>query len=341
MQPLPKFEYREPASVAEAARLLAEFGERAKLVGGGTDLVPSMRQGLFTPACVISLQRIAGLRGIAWEAGVGLWIGPMTTLREVEANAEAVARFPFLAAAAREVGSPQLREMGTVGGNLCLDTRCRYYNQSEDWQDCVEACVKRGGEFCKASPNGRARKCFAVFSADLATALVAADARVTLQSAGGARTIDLADYYTGDGASPHAGRPDEILTEVLVPGRMQGVFGTYLKYRARQAIDYPIAGVALTLRARDGRVHHARMVIGGVASRPLVVKGVAEMLEGKALDEALAESVARLARKAATPLANTAGDRPHRKQMVYEFARRALAAAAAHAAGTAGGKEAR
>ncbi|MCC6608600.1 MAG: FAD binding domain-containing protein [Burkholderiales bacterium] len=341
MQPLPKFEYREPESVAEAARLLAEFGSRAKLIGGGTDLVPSMRQGLFAPACVISLQRIAGLRGIAWEEGAGLRIGALTTLREVEASTEARARFPFLAAAAREVGSPQLREMGTVGGNLCLDTRCRYYNQSEDWQDCVEACVKRGGEFCKASPNGRARKCFAVFSADLATALVAAGARVTLQSAGGARTIDLADYYTGDGASPHAAKPGEVLTEVLVPGRMQGVFGTYLKYRVRQAIDYPIAGVALTLRARDGRVHDARMIVGGVASRPLVVKAVPELLEGRVLDEPLVESAARLARKAATPLANTAGDRAHRRQMVYEFARRALAQAAAHAAVATGEKGAR
>ena len=340
MQPLPKFEYREPESVPEAARLLAEFGERAKLIGGGTDLVPSMRQGLFKPACVISLQRIVALRGIAWEEGAGLRIGPMTTLSEVEASDQARTRFPFIAAAAREVGSPQLREMGTVGGNLCLDTRCRYYNQSEDWQDCVEACVKRGGEYCKASPNGRARKCFAVFSADLATALVAADARVTLQSASGSRTIELADYYTGDGASPHAGKPDEVLTEVLVPSRMQGVFGTYLKYRMRQAIDYPIAGVALTLRARGGRVHDARMVIGGVASRPVVVKGVAELLEGNALDEPLVESAAKLARKAATPLANTAGDRVHRKQMVYEFARRVLVKAA-HAATVAGGKEAR
>lgn len=340
MQPLPKFEYREPGSVAEAARLLAELGSRAKLIGGGTDLVPSMRQGLYTPACVISLQRIAGLRGVAWEDGVGLRIGPMTTLREMEASAEARARFPFLAAAAREVGSPQLREMGTVGGNLCLDTRCRHFNQSEDWQDCVEACVKRGGEFCKASPNGRARKCFAVFSADLATALVAANARVTLQSAGGARTIELADYYTGDGASPTAGRPDEVLTEVLVPSAMQGVLGTYLKYRMRQAIDYPIAGVALTLRPRDGRVHDARMVVGGISSRPVIVKGLGALLEGKVLDETLAESAAKLARKSATPLANTAGDRAHRKQMVYEFARRALAEAA-HAAAGAGGGEAR
>ncbi len=341
MQPLPKFEYREPATMAEAARLLAELGARAKLIGGGTDLVPSMRQGLFAPECVISLQRIPGLRGIAWEAGAGLRIGALTTLREVETSPEMRARFDFLAAAAGEVGSLQLREMGTVGGNLCLDTRCRYYNQSDAWHDCVNACVKRGGEFCTASPNGRAKKCFAVFSADLATALVAADARVTLQSASGARTIELADYYTGDGANPLAGRPDEVLSEVLVPDRGPGVFGTYLKYRMRQAIDYPIAGVALTLRAEAGLVRDVRMVIGGIASRPALVKGVGDLLEGKALDDARIEAAAKLARKAATPLANTAGDREHRKSMVYEFARRTLAQAAAHAATAAGAEGAR
>lgn len=332
MQPLPKFEYREVGSIAEAVRLLAELGGRAKLIGGGTDLVPSMRQGLFAPECLISLQRIEDLRGIAWDEGAGLRIGPMTRLREVAESAAVGARFPFLAAAAAEVGSPQLREMGTVGGNLCLDTRCRYYNQSEDWQNCVEACVKRGGEYCKASPNGRARKCFAVFSADLATALVAADARVTLQSANGVRAVALADYYTGDGAAPHLGRPDEVLTDVRVPSAMQGTFGVYLKYRVRQAIDYPLAGVALSLRVHDGRARDARMVIGGVASRPVLVKGVRELLEGEALSEEHIEAAAKLARKAATPLANTAGDRAHRRQMVCEFARRALARAAAHAA---------
>lgn len=333
MQALPAFRYFAPTSVDEALGLLAELGGEAIPAAGGTDLVPSMRQGLFAPKSVISLQAVDVLRRIGWDDGAGLEIGALATLREVAADAEVRRRFPFIARAAHAVGSPQLREMGTVGGNLCLDTRCTFYNQSQGWRDTRGACVKTGGEFCKASPNGRARKCFAVFSADLATALVAADARVTLRSARGTRTLALAEFYTGDGAKPNARAPDELVTGVSIPARMQDVFGTYLKYRVRQSIDYPIAGVALTLRADAARRvgDEVRLVVGGVTSRPLVVGAVAELLRGRSLDDALIEQAAALARKAATPLANTAGDRAHRREMVHEMTRRALREALNHA----------
>jgi len=332
MLPLPQFGYLEPASIGEAACILAELGDRAMVVAGGTDLLPSMRQGLFAPKYVVSLQAVAGLGRIHWDDEAGLSIGPLATLRAVAADPAVQARFPFIARAAHAVGSPQLREMGTVGGNICLDTRCNFYNQSESWRERSDACVKTGGAFCKASPNGRARKCFAVFSADLATALVAADARITLRSARGERTVDLVDFYTGDGAKPHAREPDELLAGVAIPPRMQGAFGTYLKYRVRESIDYPIAGVALTLRASGAPriTEEVRLVVSGVVSRPLLVKGVAEMLRGKPLDDSLIEAAAALARKAATPLANTAGDRSHRRQMVHEFTKRALGQAVRH-----------
>jgi len=339
MRRLPEFQYFEPQSVAEAAGLLGEFGADAMLIGGGTDLVPSMRQGLFAPKYVISLQAIDALRRIAADER-GLRIGALATLRSVESDATVRSGFPLVARAAHEVGSPQLREMATVGGNICLDTRCTYYNQSDDWRGCSEACVKMGGEYCRATPKkSRARKCFAVFSADLATALVALDARVNLQSARGKRSVPMADFYTGDGALPNLREADELLTDVVVPAVMEGITGTYLKYRVRQSIDYPIAGVALTLRPdyASGTIDDVRLVVGGIASRPVIVNGIADLLNGKSLDDGLIEAAALLARKAAKPLDNTSGERGHRKQMVYEFTRKALSGVARNHA-TSGGE---
>tara|TARA_B100000315_G_scaffold256080_1_gene301135 strand:+ start:891 stop:1916 length:1026 start_codon:yes stop_codon:yes gene_type:complete len=330
MQPLPNFQYLEPETIHEAAKLLMDSGTQSMVISGGTDMLPSMRQGIFSPDVVISLQAIPHLRDVEWDDTEGLKIGPLATLRSLETNAEILQHFPVIAEAAHAVGSPQLREMATVGGNICLDTRCYYYNQSENWQACDQECLKLGGETCKAAPSGRAKKCFAVFSADLAPVLVALDARITLLSARGERHVDLREFYTGDGAAPHVKAPDEILTSVLVPKQMAGIFGVYQKYRIRNSIDYPIAGVALTLRlngpdkSAKKLVKDVCLVISGVASKPLVVKKIPPLLNGKALDDALIEEAALLAKKAALPLANTGGERAHRKQMIYEFTKKAF-----------------
>lgn len=328
MQQLPEFQYLEPTSVSEAAKMLMEAGAGSMVIGGGTDMLPSMRQGIFSPASVISLQAIPHLGDVEWDDDVGLKIGPLATLRSLENNAEIQKRFPVIAQAAHQVGSPQLREMATVGGNICLDTRCYYYNQSEDWQACDQECLKLGGETCKASPSGRAKKCFAVFSADLAPVLVALDARVILLSGHGEREVSLRDFYTGDGAEPHIKKADEILTGVIVPKHKENIIGNYQKYRIRNSIDYPLAGVVLTLRLNADQVaEDVCLVISGVASKPVVVKGISELMNGKGLTGDLIEKAAHAAKKAALPLANTAGERAHRKQIIYEFTLRAFAQA--------------
>lgn len=325
MIPLPKFRFVEPTTLAEAAAILAAEGESCQILGGGTDLVPSMRQGIFAPKTVLSLQAIDGLGRLEWSEAEGLSIGAGVTLRRLETDATLRRLFPMLAQAVSEVASPSIRHMATLGGNLCLDTRCYYYNQSEDWKACSDLCLKVGGEFCKASPGGKAKKCFAVFSADVVPALIALKAQVTLVAKEGERTLDLAAFYSGDGARPNALRPGEILTRVVVPADRVGIKGSYLKYRIRQTIDYPIAGVALALRlGPDRKLSEARLVIGGVASKPVLVKGIAELLEGQTLDRARIEQAAQLARKAAIPQANTAGQRAHRKQMIHEFTTRAF-----------------
>jgi 4-hydroxybenzoyl-CoA reductase subunit beta len=327
MLPLPSFQCLEPATLEEAAMIMKEAGERGRILGGGTDLVPSMRQGIFAPELVVSLQSIPVLRELTWRDDEGLRIGAYCTLREIESSHEVQARYPLAAQAAREVASPTIRHMATVGGNICLDTRCYFYNQSEDWRSCGESCLKAGGEFCKASPNGKARKCFAVFSADLATALIALGADIELVSVRGLRRLPLADFYTGDGAKPNAKEPDEILSCVILPPASQILLGVYLKYRIRQTIDYPLAGVALTLgySGKTRTVEKAALVISGVANKPVAVKGIEDALRGRPLEEAGIEQAALLARKAAMPLANTAGQRGHRKQMIYEFTKQAFA----------------
>lgn len=323
MQALPQFEFLEPNSIDEATTLLARLGAQNMIIGGGTDMVPSLRQRLFSPKYVMSLQNIDGLTGICWDDTTGLEIGALTTLRSVEQNAD-VQRLPIIAEAAHAVGSPQLRQMATVGGNLCLDTRCHVYNQSEAWRSCNDACLKMGGVYCSIVP--RAKKCFAVFSADLAPALVALDAQITLVSARGQRTISLKDFYTGNGAKPNGKEPDEVLTKVVVPARMSGYRTTYLKYRVRESIDFPISGVALSVRlqGKENICRDPRLVITGVATAPLTVKGVSELLDGASLTETLIEKVAILAKKTAIPVANAAGAHGHRKQMIYEFTKMAF-----------------
>lgn len=326
MQPLQPLQYHEPASLAEAAELLARIGVECRVLGGGTDLVPSMRQGLLGPSHLLSLQAIPALHRIEWDESAGLRIGASATLHEVASHREVLARFGIVAEGAFEVGSPTIRRMATVGGNLCLDTRCYYYNQSETWRSCTEPCLKLGGEFCKASPGGNARKCFAAFSADLAPTLVALGAQVSLVSAAGQRQVSMREFYTHDGAQPNVKRADEILTEVLIPRGALGSIGCYRKYRIRDSIDYPIASVALVMRptADAGVFDQVCLVVGAVNTGPVIVPGVADRLDGQPLDEAAIEFAVLAARKAAMPQANTAGTRGHRKTITAELTRQAF-----------------
>lgn len=327
MRRLHDFEYAEPSSLGQAAELLGRVGRQAMPIAGGTDLMPSMRQGLFAPKVVVSLKAIDELRDVAWDDRNGLSIGALATLRSLESDPHIRRRFPVVAQAASMVASPTIRRTATVGGNLSLDTRCYYYNQYDDWRSCTTPCLKMGGEFCKASPGGKARKCFAAFSADLAPVLVALDASITLLSVRGERTLALRDFYTGDGARPNGKEEGEIITRVTVPKEKAAYRGAYLKHRLRGSIDYPTAAVTLALRPTpDPAVFEdVRLVISAVVTQPLVVKGVAELLDGKPLTEALIDEAASLAKKAAIPVANTEGERRHRKQLVFEFTRKAFA----------------
>jgi len=321
---LPDFQYVEPKSTEEACAFLKEHVRESKLIAGGTDLLPSMKQRIFKPKYVVNLSVLPNLDRIEFDGKTGLRIGALVKLRSLETDAMIRERYPMIGQAAEAVGSVQLRQMGTVGGNLSLDTRCYYYNQSDFWRKCRPVCIKMGGETCNAVGGGK--KCFAVFSGDLAPALVALGAKIVLRSAKGERSLPLSEYYSGDGAKPLSLGPEEVLTKVEVPVVPKGAYGSYQKYRIRKSIDFPLAGVGalVALEGKEKVCREARVVIGAVGTRPEEVKGIGELLKGKKMTESLIEEASEMAFKMARPVANAASTPTYRKRMIKILVKRAL-----------------
>ena len=320
MMRLPWFQFESPASVAEAARILAGEGPRGMLIAGGTDLLPNMKRRQQTPATLISLARVEGLKKIA--NGSGLTLGAGLTLSEVVAAGAVRDNYRGLYQAAAQVASPHLRNMGTLGGNLCLDTRCNYYNQNEDWRQAIGYCMKKEGATCWVATASK--RCLAVSSTDTAPALIALGAKVRLVSAAGERELALESLYANDGINYITRKPDEILTEVLLP-EAAGWKSAYWKLRRRGSFDFPLLGVAAAARiAPDGTVEDARLVLGAVASQPVVASKAAGFLVGKKLDDAVIAEAGALAASRAKPMDNTDLDVYWRKEVVPSFVGYAL-----------------
>lgn len=233
MMRLPKFEYISPATVDEACALLNEYGSKTMILAGGTDLLVAAKLRNIQPVYIISLKRIKELKGITYQEGEGLKIGAMTPLYQVRQDPNVRTHYQALAMAAAVVGSPQIQRMGTLGGNICLNTRCYFYNQSTSWRKHRPVCFKMGGDVCHVIPKGK--KCYAVFSADTPPALMALDAEVKLVSKKGERVVTIKDFYTGDGKQPTALNQGEILAEIRLPPITKQV-SIYLKHRIRKAI---------------------------------------------------------------------------------------------------------
>jgi len=317
---LPRFEYRAPRTIVEAADLLADSRGGAMLLAGGTDLLPNMKRRQQMPRVLVALSGIDALR--AHTNGSGHTIGAGLTLAALVRDEKLRRDCTALWQAAAQVATPHLRAMGTLGGNLCLDTRCNYYDQSYEWRKAIDFCMKKDGDRCWVATSSPI--CLAVSSTDTAPALIALDASVELTSASGSRTLPLADLYRNDGMHYLARRADEILTTVRVPD-LTGWRSTYWKLRRRGSFDFPVLGVAAAVHlARDGSVDRARIVLGAVASRPLVAEQASKSLEGRPLtDEAIAEA-ADLAFGAAKPMDNTDFALVWRKRVTRDFVRYAL-----------------
>ena len=322
---LPQFKLLRPRSLAEAVDCLREHGANLRIIAGGTDLIPSMRQKLFEPEYVLDLRHVDELKGIRERQGSGVEIGALTSLSDVEHSALLRKRYPVLTEAAATVASPVIRNMGTIGGNICLDTRCLWYNQSLTWRKGCGFCIKKDGDLCHVAPGGT--KCWAAFSGDTPPALLCLNAEVEIVGPGGARRIPLREFYTGLGDTYRVLQPNELLTRIFLPEATADYCGVYRKLRIRGSIDYPLAGVAVAMKRSNGHVADARVAITAVNPAPLLVKGASEALKGKVVDEALAEVVGGLAAKTAKPLTTSALTPEYRREMIRVFTKRAVLAA--------------
>jgi 4-hydroxybenzoyl-CoA reductase subunit beta len=324
MMRLPRFQYFAPRTIADAAALLAEWGPQASLVSGGTDLWPNMKRRQQTPTRVIGLRGVGALHGVHGSPSEGFTIGAMTSLTTVERDQALAAAWPALGRAARLISTPPLRNMGTLGGNLCLDTRCNYWNQSFEWRKSIDFCLKRDGDVCWVAP-GSAR-CWAVASSDTAPLLSAIGAEVTLASVEGERRIAVRDLFADDGIQYLNKRSNEILTAIHVPRQDGSWRASYRKLRRRESFDFPVLGVAAAVRLDGGVVTEARIVITGAGSRPHEATAAAAALVGKRIDDhaAVVEAADRAAR-VAKPLDNTDFALGWRKEMARHHVTAALA----------------
>ena len=318
MMRLPRFQYRAPRSVQEAAQWLADSPGDTHLLAGGTDLLPNMKRRQQTPATVIGLRGIDELRTIdARENTVGAGV----TLAELVADRRIFNSYRGLWQAAAQVATPHLRNMGTVGGNLCLDTRCTYYDQTYEWRKSIDFCLKKDGRTCWVATSSP--RCLAVSSTDTAPALQALGASVTLVSTRGSRVLPISDLYANDGMHYLTRRPDEILTTIALPVP-DGWRSSYWKLRRRGSFDFPVASAAVAARFDGDSIIEARIVLGAVASRPLQAARAEALLEGQALTDAVIAAAADAASEPAKPMDNTDFELHWRKKMVYSLVRDAL-----------------
>jgi 4-hydroxybenzoyl-CoA reductase subunit beta len=322
MMRLPKFVYRVPKTVSDAVTMIGDAGASAMFVAGGTDLYPNMKRRQQTPKTVISVTRLRELHEIRGDASTGVIIGSSVSLTQICEHAVINRDYGFVADAARLISTPILRNMGTIGGNLLLDTRCNYYDQNYEWRKGINFCMKKDGEICWVAPSSP--KCWAVQSSDLAPLMVAIGAKVKLVSASGERILDAASLYNNDGIEYLHKRPDELLTEIHLPAR-NGLRVIYKKLRRRGAFDFPVLGVAAALdMADDGTVLSAKLILGGVAPAPIEVSEAQQALIGGHLDVDTIKAAAEACYLKARPLDNTDFVMGWRKQMARPFVQRAL-----------------
>lgn len=323
---LPRFDMQMPQTVDEAVAALATPG--ARLVAGGTDILPNLKHRLEDPPVLVSLTRVRALERIEQssdQSGGWLSIGAAVTLTEVSEDAAVREHFPSLAKAAGLVASPLIRNMGTLGGNVNLDTRCRYVNQTAFWRSAIGGCLKSEGNVCHVVPGGK--NCVAAMSSDCVPVLISLGATVELAGPGGRRVIAMADYYSADGTR-HTKREDgELTTRIRIPMPRGPRRAAYSKWTVRQSIDFPLVSVALRFElAADGEtVEQPHVVVGVLGARPRVVTKLDDVVGMRLADPATAQAVAQRVHKQCKPLENVPYEAPYRRQMLEVYTRRAMA----------------
>ena len=317
------FSVVRPRTIDEAVHALADHGAEAMVLAGGTDVIPNLQMRLFEPRVLVDLKSLHSLSGVSFSERDGLRIGALTTLTGLLGERVIGEKFPVLAHAVRTIAGPLQRNMGTVGGNLCLETRCRWYNQSHFWRQALGGCLKKDGPICHVAPGGKF--CWAVWSGDSAPALLVLDAEVEIAGANGTRRIPLRDFYKNDGMDRIALSRGEIVAAVHVPARMAGLRGAYHKLRVRDSIDYPLAGVAVSMRVdSSGVCRDARVALTAVNPAPVLLPQIAELFVGRRWSAELVDEAARVAIRTGKPLTTSASTPVYRRDMLKLFTRRAL-----------------
>jgi 4-hydroxybenzoyl-CoA reductase subunit beta len=319
MMRLPAFRYRAARTIADAAAWLAESPAETMLIAGGTDVLPKMKRRQQTPTTLIGLRGIRELADI--RNGNGFTIGAGVTLSNLLAHPAMRASYPGLFHAIAQIATPHLRNMGTIGGNLCLDTRCTYYDQTYEWRKAIDFCLKKDGERCWVATSSP--KCLAVSSTDTAPVLLALGASVTLVSSLGERVIPVGDLFANDGMHYLTRRPDEILTTITLPSA-EGWRSAYWKLRRRGSFDFPVAAAASAAKLDGLDVVDVRIVLGAVASRPVECHAAATVLKGQRLTDQRIADAAAVASEVAKPMDNTDYELVWRKSMVRTLVSHAL-----------------
>lgn len=323
------FKYYAPQTIAETLKILGDYGPEAMLVAGGTDVYPKMKRRQFQPKALVGLRELDELLGVTGDQRRGLTIGAGTTLTQIANHPEIRAHYPGLATAAGVVSTPALRNMGTIGGNLCLDTRCNYYDQTYEWRKSIHWCKKAPGAGltpeqvpCRVAPGSS--RCWAVSSTDTAPMLMALGAEITLINATGERKIPISALYVDDGMDYMTKQPGELLTTIHLPPA-NGTRSAYMKLRRRGAFDFPVLGAAVTLSLDDDQVvRDARIVLGGIASLPVHMKEAAALMVGQPYGEVIVEAAGQAAFTPVRPMDNTDYQLLYRKKMVPVYIAKAF-----------------
>lgn len=297
---LPKLHFSEPNTIDDLMALKREYGDASVILAGGTDLIPLLKRRNTTARHVINIKRIPELKGISFDREEGLRIGPAVTLREVMDDPLISGSYPLLAEAARSVGYNHLRNMGTLGGNICLDTKCTYYNQSAFWWKSRPDCFKRGGDTCYVMKGGKG--CFALSAADTVSALIALDAELIIQGPDKERRILLESFFTGDGAKPHQVKGTEVVTAVLIPPPAQGWREGFLKKSPRGSVDFSTATLSVRLKNNGKSLEDVRIALNGVSTKPIRAKEAEHYLKGKEINNEAGKEAVSFILKEATPL---------------------------------------
>lgn len=318
---LPEFQLAQPQTIEEAVEALVGGPDESMALAGGTDLLPNLKHGLYSPRRVVSLRRVSALREVT-EVDGGLFLGAGLTLSEMSSHLRIRAMYPALADAAGLVAGPQLRNMGTLGGNICLETRCVYYNQTFFWRDALGYCIKKDGDECHVIPGGS--RCVAAFSADTPGPLLVYGATVHMRSVRGEREVPTGEFFRADGLRNTVREPDELVTGVTLPAPAPGLQSSYFKFRIRNSIDFPALSVAAAARMDDGRFQSLDLVVGALGARPRVVKRAEELVRGERLTPELAEELGGLAFQQCHPLSNINVDSEWRRDVLPVFVQRTL-----------------